>query len=627
MNSAASRAAVRLLLPVLFILIPPAARAQCVDVVGQIGGAALAVAVQGDTAYLVQGPSLITLDVRDPGHVRPLGWCALEQASEAVAVGGSRVYAAGVGVFEVVDVSNPERPKWLGAWRGLVHGEAVAVAGQTVFVADGPDLLVLDASQPAKIRLAGIYNNGFQAIHALQLAKNNILYAATDGGLLILDVSQKTRPAFRALFDGTPEVAAMWGRGVVAKDGVAYLATDAHLLAIDVREPRRPFLAGVAELPCGEGLALAEGALYAGDRARCLAKVELAAPERPKPEPTKCAGTWRALAAQGGRLYAADPWFGLRIMELGGEEGPKLVGEYRTDCPQEIAVARGQAYVANGARGLELIDARQPDRLWRRGAWAGRKAWTQGVALDGGGRVYAADAEAGLEVFSQDAAAGGLRLRGSFKTPGDACKVAVAGQFAYVADGRQGLQTLEVSQPEAIKWKSRFATVGEAVGVAVEDKVVYALSLMRQPGGRVGASHMEAINLQWSERPRLLGGYVIDQELMGLDFREGCAFLSDGWRVLQVELNDDDIPELSDAWEPDELEYAQDVAFHGGLMYVADPVRGLLVFDTNAPRRRSLVGMFEVPGGYAKAVAVGEDGLIYLGSETSGVWTLRYKPE
>jgi hypothetical protein len=50
-----------------------AADAQNVELVGQIGGATLAVAVQGDYAYLGMGPRLVVLDISDPANPTMMG--------------------------------------------------------------------------------------------------------------------------------------------------------------------------------------------------------------------------------------------------------------------------------------------------------------------------------------------------------------------------------------------------------------------------------------------------------------------------------------------------------------------------------------------------------------------------
>jgi hypothetical protein len=240
------------------------------------------------------------------------------------------------------------------------------------------------------------------------------------------------------------------------------------------------------------------------------------------------------------------------------------------------------------------------------------------------GRIYTTDAFAGLQIFSQ-AGLGGLRLRGGYKTPGGAAKAAVEGSTAYVADGRMGLMILDVTNPESIRIKGQFSTVGEARDVAAADRTAYVLSVMRDRRGNVTASHLEAVDARQPGYPKLFGGFFTLREVMGLDLVKTRAFLSGDWNIYQVEKNDEGIPVLSDRWEMDGIDFPQDTAFRRGEMFIADAVRGLIGLDTSKHGDESLTTAWEVPGGYAKSVAVGENGTVYLASEASGIYILRVK--
>jgi len=72
-----------------------APNAQNVELVGQIGGACLAVAVQGNMAYVGLGPRLAALDVSSPASPTLLGQSVvLPGVMEGVVVAGSQAYVA-----------------------------------------------------------------------------------------------------------------------------------------------------------------------------------------------------------------------------------------------------------------------------------------------------------------------------------------------------------------------------------------------------------------------------------------------------------------------------------------------------------------------------------------------------
>ena len=68
---------------------------------------------------------------------------------------------------------------------------------------------------------------------------------------------------------------------------------------------------------------------------------------------------------------------------------------------------------------------------------------------------------------------------GSVDTPGNARGVAVAGGYAYVADGLQGLRVIDVSTPSAPVEVGFVDTSGAAYGVAVAGGYAYVADWRR----------------------------------------------------------------------------------------------------------------------------------------------------
>jgi hypothetical protein len=111
--------------------------------------------------------------------------------------------------------------------------------------------------------------------------------------------------------------------------------------------------------------------------------------------------------------------------------------------------------------------------------------WVGGVDTpDGGSRVavagdyaYVADDDSGLQVIDITDPTFPMII-GSVDTPGSACDVAVVGTFAYVADGESGLQVIDITDPaspqllggvEVPDYASDVATAGTFVYVADYD--------------------------------------------------------------------------------------------------------------------------------------------------------------
>jgi DNA-binding beta-propeller fold protein YncE len=118
----------------------PTADAENVELVGHIGGPALAVAVQEAYAYTGEGLRLTILDISNAGSPTVVGKTVpmLDDVVD-VAVAGDYAYVADLGAgLRVVDVSDPANPTEVRYYDtpGYANDVAVAPAGDYVYVAD-----------------------------------------------------------------------------------------------------------------------------------------------------------------------------------------------------------------------------------------------------------------------------------------------------------------------------------------------------------------------------------------------------------------------------------------------------------------------------------------------------------
>jgi hypothetical protein len=136
-----------------------------------------------------------------------------------------------------------------------------------------------------------------------------------------------------------------------------------------------------------------------------------------------------------------------------------------------VFVVDNRAYVADGDRGLAVLDVSDPTAPTRLGG-----VDTPGAALQvvvRGSLAYVADGSAGLRVVNVGNPAAPT-LMGSVDTPGVALDLAVQGRYAYVADGSGGLRIIDVNNPAAP------SQVGAWTDYGAE-----AVALVALPGGRL----------------------------------------------------------------------------------------------------------------------------------------------
>ncbi len=128
-------------------------RGNGLQLVGQIGGAVNAVAVQGSYAYIGEGDGFDVVNVSNPSAPAVVGHIPLPALPQNIVVSGSYAYVADAdGGLQIVDVTNPSAPAVKGFY-DLGSATGVAIVGANVYVADGSaGLNIFDVSNPAAPR-------------------------------------------------------------------------------------------------------------------------------------------------------------------------------------------------------------------------------------------------------------------------------------------------------------------------------------------------------------------------------------------------------------------------------------------------------------------------------------------
>jgi hypothetical protein len=229
------------------------------ELVGQVGGTANAVAVQGNYVYVAGGSSgLRIVNVADPAHPAEVGALPTPASANAVAVAGNTAYvAADIAGLRIVDVADPAHPVEVGSDDILKDASGVAVAGSIAYVTDlEGGLRVLDVADPAHPVELGHYNPpGFAT--ALAVAGNTAYVTASTAGLRVVSVADPAHPAETGFFD-TPGVAV----GVAVSGDFAYVADIETLQVVSVADAAHPSALAAYDTP-GQAM----GVAVAGDLA------------------------------------------------------------------------------------------------------------------------------------------------------------------------------------------------------------------------------------------------------------------------------------------------------------------------------------------------------------------------
>ena len=122
-----------------------------------------------------------------------------------------------------------------------------------------------------------------------------------------------------------------------------------------------------------------------------------------------------------------------------------------------------------------------------------------------GDYAFIADGESGLQVANVQVP-WHPQVVGGLDTPGSAHGVAIAGSYAYVADSEAGLQVFEIFDPEDPLLVGSVDTPGFAYGVAIDGGFAYIAD---------GNSGLQIIDISNPLNPQIVGCDQQDVETLG----------------------------------------------------------------------------------------------------------------
>ena len=484
--------------------------------------------VEGNTAYLAAaGAGLLMADVSDPAHPVELGSLDTPGYAYGVDVLGDTAYVAdGWEGLRVVDVSNPAYPAEVGSYSTPGWAFDVAVVGSTAYVADAfGGLRVLDVSDPGQpVELGGYEVPG---AHAGRVAAvGDVVYLADrDLGLQVIDASDPSAPAQIGAYSPLVYADAVRVSGDYAYVGAAY----SGLRIVDVSDPAYPVEVG-AYGTHGHATSVAVEGKYAyvavmpGGEGQGMHVVDVSDPTRPGlvGYVLNYTGAYRDVVVSGGIAYVADEW-GLEVISVTDPYSPTLVGYIELMEPPSLAVgvdvAGDLAHVAEDWFGLKFVDVSDPSNLSVVGVHD-TPGYAEKVAV-AANFAYVADGD-GLQVVDVSDPAHPVGL-GSYDTPGWAVGVAISGTVAYVTDGGGGLFAVDVSNPFTPTLISAYDTPGYSQEVAVVGDYVY-----------VADGHGGLLILKWDDSH---GAPLGQSPWLHLDQDHGGDHIEPqaiGWRVPRV---------------------------------------------------------------------------------------------
>jgi hypothetical protein len=487
-----------------------------------IPGYSYGVAVSGNYAYVANGfDGVQVMDISDPTNPTPVGSCDTPDHAYDVVVSGECAYVADRNEgLQVIDISDPSNPVIVGSRDTPDFAYRLAVSGEYAYVADrSGGVRIMNITDPTTPSLRGTYTTPGQA-RGIAISGTYAYVGDNTNGLVILDITNRISPVHVATCPTRHQA-----RQVVVSGDYVYVAdVDSGMQVIDVSDPATPVLVGSFNTPGSTwGLAVDGNRAYLADWLEGLQIVDITDPTNPTLTANydTPGGAW-GMAVSGCYAYVGDEIAGLQVVEvlspvpyptLAGSDpsisypcGVEVVGEYAyvadyscltiidisdpTDpvyvgatepifYVTDVAVTGDYAYALNNLQGewaYRLIDISDPSDPVVVTSGGPEQA-CNGMAISGD-RAYVSYSRA-LHYFdvwhiADPLAPGSTGECGPFDRRGHG--VAVSGNYAYMANGLDGLQVIDVIEPLSPVPAATCSLPGWATDVTVDGDYAYVTS-------------------------------------------------------------------------------------------------------------------------------------------------------
>ena len=540
---------------------------------------AQAVAVTEEYAYVADGQrGLRVIDIDNPTKLVEVGARKSSDAQGIAVVGSAtgepRVYIAdGTFGVKVFDVSNPRSPERLVSLqtadaRDLAH--ARVDSRDYIIVADGPGgVLIIDGETPSPDVITTIETLAADAVHV----SGEILFIAdTNSGLIIADISIPLSP------DVLSEYVVEHATDVSVTEDFAYVATvDQGLAIFDVRSPTLPVLYDTVAIENLAAVSSRGRRIFAGGKEGFFIFDSFFKGKSYEIASVVTGGkayeiTLSTVANGRSYAYVADRSDGLKIYDVSipaALEPSSLVGHLQTDYCREIIVDSSLAYIADGPGGLIISDVSP--------AWDDNPD-TQPVVLgqwdtDGHARglsvqntnVYLADGNRGIKVIDvqiPDKPTEVASLRTEY-----AVDVFSYGDYVYLADGDGGLKIIR-ADPNTFSIVAEVDTANTR-DVSVRDGIAYVVS----------SAGLVILDVSSPENPVQLGHYQSGYA-EEIAVQDRFAFVAEGFNGLTII----DVADPTDPYvvSRNDNRYAVGVAVSENYAYLVDS-EGLKIIEIFIP--------------------------------------------
>lgn len=515
-------------------------------------------------------------------------------AANDQAIGDEKIYIANISLgVQVLDNKDPLRP--LVTKTVPIPSRPVGVYrdGNRLFVTCVREgVLIYDLNDSSGLKKQATVRVTGSTLDSL--IDGDLLYVANgEDGVKIIDISNADAIGINKQYPIVSEINCP-GRALSLElsGGVLFVSTDTSgLFAYDVVDPKRPeLLMSIPSQDPVRAFHVEEQILYMATKSGQVSAFEISSLAAPSLLGSIfIGGKVSGLVVSENRLYLADGTHGLVVIDVNNPERLELLGV--VDIPgqaRSVTLQNDIAYVTSGSKGLVLVDLNkigvpqtQPSI-----SISGRIA---DVLFDGNW-IYVSNAK-GFHVFE--------RNNNNVITPVNSLasehysyEIFKHGQYIYVAEERDGIGVVDVSDPRHPQKVAQLELPGRAKRMVLSDQVLIVAALK-------GGVHI--VDLSVPDRPQLIET-ISDLGSVGNIATDGkFLYVSSALKGVHIyELIDGKHPVFISAvvkpWPLSKFTRSMDVELRNGLLYVASGKDGLQIIEVHDPYRPLVVGTLPLPG-------------------------------
>ncbi|HEY7169615.1 MAG TPA: hypothetical protein VH417_02145 [Vicinamibacterales bacterium] len=272
--------------------------------------------------------------------------------------------------------------------------------------------------------------------------------------------------------------------------GHAYIAAAKTLTIFDVAKPEAPRKMGTHAFPEKIwGFRVIGPTAYVAADFYGFAMLDVSNPAAPTLRGViKTPGQAKNVAIYGTKALVADHMSGVDYLDISNPTQPKKLGSFFLDGYARDVVAAGPlAFAVDSPSGLYVLDLDRPDPIESAVSSlqsASTPSFVEISEPSASPRLVCIVGAGLLQFYDVSNPAMPTKLS-TLKTPGRPLRATLKGKFAYVADGPEGLQVVDLSVPATPKIVGSFKTPMPARDVAVDNGIVYVVVGAREEPGEV----------------------------------------------------------------------------------------------------------------------------------------------